>query len=180
MTPLAKNLCHRLALTLGLALGQVGFVAAADWVGPPKVIDGDTLEVRGKVFRLHGIDAPELGQACAIRSRLYDCGLVARTALLDLTAGAKVVCTLLTRSSDAPADAPANEGQPGRFAAGGYDLSEGMAYTGWALAQREQTTRYLRFEAQAKSAGRGLWKGAFVTPWDWRRGKRLPEESRPQ
>ncbi len=176
MVPLAQNLSHRLALAVTLTLGQVGLAAAADWIGPPKVIDGDTLEVRGKVFRLHGIDAPELGQACAIRGRLYDCGLVARTALLDLTAGAKVVCTLLTRSNDDPA----KEGQPGRCAAGGYDLSEGMAYTGWALARRDRTTRYLRFEAQARSAGRGLWKGAFVTPWDWRRGQRLPEESRAQ
>ncbi len=172
MTPLSRNLCHRLALTVALALGQVGLGAAADWVGSPKVIDGDTLEVRGKVFRLHGIDAPELGQACRIRGRLYDCGLVARTALLDLTAGAKVVCTPISRSSDEPTD----EGQPGRCSAGGYNLSEGMAYTGWALVQREQTTRYLRFETQAKSAGRGLWKGAFVTPWDWRRGQRVPEE----
>ena len=177
MTPLARNLYQRLALTLALALGQAGLAVAADWAGPPKIIDGDTLEVGGKVFRLHGIDAPELGQICAIRKRRYDCGLVARTALLDLTAGAEVLCTPINRSSDAPADDPAKDGQPGRCAAGGYDLSEGMAYTGWALAQRDQTTRYLRFEAQAKSAGRGLWKGAFVTPWDWRRGRRLPEET---
>ncbi len=52
-------------------------------------------------------------------------------------------------------------------------LSEGMAYTGWALAQREVSERYLVFEERAQAAGRGLWKGRFVTPWDWRRGARL-------
>mgnify|MGYP003353179641 CR=1 FL=1 len=29
-----------------------------------KVIDGDTIEVRDRRFRLHGIDAPESKQAC--------------------------------------------------------------------------------------------------------------------
>ncbi len=56
----------------------------------------------------------------------------------------------------------------------GHTLSEGMAYTGWALALRRVTDRYLAFEAQARAAGRGLWRGPFVTPWDWRDGARLP------
>ena len=28
-------------------------------------------------------------------------------------------------------------------------------------------------EADAEAAGRGLWSGEFVPPWDWRRGVRL-------
>ncbi len=55
----------------------------------------------------------------------------------------------------------------------GHALSEGMAYTGWALAERQVSERYLVFEERAQAAGRGLWKGRFVTPWDWRRGARL-------
>ncbi len=55
----------------------------------------------------------------------------------------------------------------------GHALSEGMAYTGWAFAQREVSERYLVFEERAQAAGRGLWKGRFVTPWDWRGGARL-------
>ncbi len=55
----------------------------------------------------------------------------------------------------------------------GHALSEGMAYTGWALALREVSERYLVFEERAQAAGRGLWKGRFVTPWDWRAGARL-------
>ena len=48
-----------------------------------------------------------------------------------------------------------------------------MAYTGWALALPEVSERYLVFEDRAQAAGRGLWKGRFVTPWDWRGGARL-------
>ncbi len=41
-----------------------------------------------------------------------------------------------------------------------------MAYTGWALAAREATDRYVVYEQRARDAGRGLWKGRFVTPWE--------------
>jgi endonuclease YncB( thermonuclease family) len=29
------------------------------------IVDGDTIELKGATFRLHGIDAPELEQVCA-------------------------------------------------------------------------------------------------------------------
>ena len=154
------------------ALAVVGPAAAADLTGPLRVIDGDTVELQGQTVRLHGIDAPELGQNCRIKARLYDCGNVSRTALLDLTAGARVTCDLLAEATP-PAD---GDGRPGRCFADGYDLSEGMAHTGWALADRAVSARYVRNEARAKDANRGLWKGRFVTPWNWRRGERLPAE----
>ncbi len=56
----------------------------------------------------------------------------------------------------------------------GHALSEGMAYTGWALALRRVSERYVAFEDRARAARRGLWKGQFVAPWDWRAGARLP------
>ena len=143
--------------------------ALAEVAGPPSVIDGDTVEVQGRVIRLYGIDAPELGQTCRIGARAYDCGRIARTALLDLTAGVTVSCKLAPASPEDGAD-----GRIGRCSADGYDLSEGMAYTGWALALRRVSERYVAFEDRARAARRGLWKGQFVAPWDWRAGARLP------
>ena len=52
--------------------------------------------------------------------------------------------------------------------AGGYDLSEGMVHTGWALAMPRDGTKYVRIEATARKARRGLWQGKFTPPWDWR------------
>ncbi len=154
-----------------LVLGGVQ-PAAAQMEGTPKVIDGNTIELDGQTIRLFGVDAPEIGQSCLIKKRLYNCGMVARAALFDLTAGTKVTCKVI---APGPKDSTA-EGRPGRCFAAGYDLSEGMAYTGWALAERAVSERYVAYELRARDAGRGLWKGNFVAPWDWRGGQRLPEE----
>ena len=138
--------------------------------GYPQVLDGDTLALGGQRLRLHGVDAPELGQTCTLEGRPYDCGLVARSALLDLTAGTPVACRLLETAPALPDAAPGE--RAARCSAQGYDLSEGMAYTGWALAERAVTLRHLRHEAIARERGHGLWKGRFVAPWDWRAGRR--------
>jgi endonuclease YncB( thermonuclease family) len=163
-----------LCLTLALAAGPLGPSALAQVTGPPRVIDGDTIEVAGRVIRLYGIDAPELGQVCRIGERAYDCGKIARTALLDLTAGVAVRCKLASPNPEGSPEDSDTDGRIGHCRADGYDLSEGMAYTGWALALRSVSERYVIFEEQARTARRGLWKGPFIAPWDWRAGVRLP------
>lgn len=133
---------------------------AGDVAGTPTVVDGETIEVAGRRFRLYGIDAPDPRQSCEIRGRTYACGNVARTALMDLVARVAVRCR---------PRAGAPEGMP--FAtcfAGGYDLSEGMVYTGWAMAMPRSGTKYARIERAAEKARRGLWQGEFVMPWAWR------------
>lgn len=171
-------LLSTLCLALALGAGPIGPPARAEVTGPPEIIDGDTLAVQGTVVRLYGIDAPELGQACRIGARTYDCGRIARTALLDLTAGVTVSCKLAPASPEDPRPEADPEdgadGRIGRCSADGYDLSEGMAYTGWALALRRVSERYVAFEDRARAARRGLWKGQFIAPWDWRAGARLP------
>ncbi len=44
---------------------------------------------------------------------------------------------------------------------------------GWALAERGAGPGYAEQEAAARAAGKGLWRGAFVSPREWRQGKRL-------
>ncbi len=168
----SRNSLPALGLVLAASFTLMAGPAQAEIAGPPKIIDGDTIEVQGATVRLYGIDAPELGQTCRIGQRAYDCGKIARTALLDLTAGVSVSCTLAP-----PNPADTTEGRPGRCYAEGYDLSEGMAYTGWALALRQVSERYAVFEDGARTASRGLWRGEFVTPWDWRAGTRLSRDA---
>lgn len=132
---------------------------AADIVGAPTIVDGETLEVGGARFRLWGIDAPDPRQRCGIRGRDYNCGRISTPALMDLVAGVKVRCRPVAKS-------------PGvaRCYAGGYELSEGMVHTGWALAMPRNHARFAPIEKKAAAARHGLWQGEFVMPWDWRPG----------
>lgn len=129
--------------------------------GTAKAIDGDTVVVAGQRFRLTGIDAPEPAQNCALRNgNSYRCGKVARTALLDLIAGTKMVCVPIAGTL---------EGEPlARCRAGGFDVSRNMVHTGWALAYPPDTSPYTDTEAKARKAKRGLWQGRFIPPWKWR------------
>ena len=146
----------RSLLILVLIVGA-GSATAADVTGTPKIIDGETLEVRGKRFRLAGIDAPDPRQTCFIRNREYNCGRISTTALMDLVAGVKVRCKAVDE-------------KPGvaRCWAGSYELSEGMVHTGWALAMPRDHKRFAPIERRAAAARRGLWQGEFVMPWDWK------------
>ena len=134
----------------------------ADAMGPAKVIDGDTIAIGERTFDLADIDAPEIGQMCADGSRLLDCGLVAITQLMDLTAGTDVTCEAVSGGA--------------RCHAGGYELSEGMIYTGWAVESPVSGGRFNELLSAARTAGRGLWRLEFIAPWDWRTGQRLPRE----
>ena len=128
---------------------------------PVTVIDGNTLEVAGARLRLHGIDAPDLDQPCRLRGRTQSCGVIARAALMDLTAGAELDCEMRGRDADGRALATCT--------ADGYDVAEGMVYTGWALARTSAPARYHTVQRQAEAARRGLWLGRFTAPSEWRR-----------
>ena len=79
-------------LILALVILAVGQPVHADITGKPRVIDGDTIEIAGERFRLHGIDAPEAKQTCEWPGKTIPCGRFATTALMDLTVGVEVTC----------------------------------------------------------------------------------------
>jgi endonuclease YncB( thermonuclease family) len=153
---------RRLLSAAALAVALVA-PALAEIAGPPRIIDGRTLEVAGQRIRLFGIDAPDLDQLCRHGGRDYHCGQVARAALWDLVSGLDVGCAPET-------EAPGPDGTiAATCSAGEVSLNEAMVRSGWALADRAASDRYVAIEADAKSARRGLWKGPFEPPSAWRR-----------
>ena len=122
-----------------------------------KVLSGDRLVLNGEAYCLRDIDAPEIGQICKrSNGRAFDCGHIAKTALMDLTVGATVVCaTGVPQASCIVASCSVD----------GFDLSQNMVHTGWALSTAD---RFRKVEERARDRKHGLWKGSFDPPWVWR------------
>ena len=135
--------------------------------GTPTTIDGDTIEIAGQRIRLHGIDTPEKGQLCEADGMPWQCGQEAAIALADAIGRTWVDCIEQNRDRYGRVVAVCRFGGPS-----GRDIGAYMVEEGWALAYRKYSMDYVPNEDAAKAAGKGLWRGAFVAPWDWRRGKR--------
>ena len=142
----------------------------ADVAGRARVIDGDTIEVGAVRIRLFGVDAPESAQRCLAGGRHWPCGEQATRALVRHIDSRSVACE--ERDQD----------RYGRIVAvcryGGQDVNAWLVREGWAMAYRRYSSAYAGEEASAKAAKRGVWRGEFVPPWDWRRGDRLKSASR--
>ena len=137
-------------------------------IGLSSVIDGDTVDVDGNRIRLNGIDAPESSQTCNMAGETYRCGLHAEEFLRQIIGSGQLDCKPLTKD------------RYGRIVAtcwlDGRDLGMTMVANGWALAYRQYDMVYVAQENEAYKAGLGMWAGAFVEPWLWRKGQRLEGE----
>jgi len=142
----------------------VAVPAHADITGVPSIIDGDTIDIRGVRFRLHGIDAPESSQLCEQHGQPYRCGQQAALALDGLIKRQPVRCE------------EKDKDRYGRIVAicflGNLDINRWMVEQGHAVAYRKYSSDYTDSEDAARAAHRGVWAGEFQMPWDWRMAKR--------
>jgi endonuclease YncB( thermonuclease family) len=129
--------------------------------GNVDVIDGDSFRMAKNEIRLHGIDAPEYHQTCRDETgRDWACGKEAARALRSLVAGHKVACTGL--------DVDRYHRLVSRCEVGDLELNSEMVRLGWAVAYARHGERYFKEEEAAHSARRGIWRGTFDLPQDWR------------
>lgn len=124
------------------------------------IIDGDTIDLDGRRFRLYGIDAPELGQPCTRNNQTYNCGQASREHLAYLLTGEKVDCELKSRDKWGRDVAICR--------AGSKDISSLMVRHGWATAYTQYSTAYVGEEEFAQKNELGLWAKEFALPQDWR------------
>lgn len=153
-----------LVLMFIFAVLSVGSMADAAEVvrGRALVVDGDTLEIDGRPYRLFGIDAPEAAQVVAVKTGGRDfLGRGAALMLRALVRGTQVRCvvsaqkdgrgvTLATCTSD------------------DRDIGAEMVETGMALAVRSYPSPYGEAEARARAEKRGFWRDDVETPWAFR------------
>lgn len=145
----------RICSVLVLVILAVPGWAAVD--GPVRVIDGDTLDVGGVRVRLHGVDAPEIGQKCQTSSgKDWDCGTWVSREVRARYQGARASCT------------PVDRDRYGRVVAvcriGGVDLGRALVQRGMATAFRKYSDDYVADERRAKRARVGLHAGSFQNP----------------
>ena len=163
----------RWSALLVLALLAPGAGSAADTItGQAGVVDGDGLTIGPVRIRLHGIDAPELGQRRAERGGgTWHCDEASANRLHDLIGGSKVICE--------PLDLDAYGRIIARCTANGADLAAVLASEGLVWAFRRYSEDYAEGEETAQAEGLGIWREPTEPPWDYRadRWERAAEQA---
>jgi endonuclease YncB( thermonuclease family) len=123
-------------------------------------IDGDSLRIGGENIRLIGIDAPELRQTCRDElGRDWACGREAHALLRRIVSRGKVTCALSAKDRYGRTLARCSAGDIA-------DVGEALVREGYAIDFMKGG--YHAAEAEARAAKRGIWRGEFERPSDWR------------
>ena len=132
-------------------------MTASSGAGAQTVIDGDTIDYKGVVLHLWGIDAPEKGEIC---SDNWHAGQAAIDHLTSLMKGGNVACVLKTGKGSSRVAALCT--------AGGKDLSAEMVGAGLAWSLTRETDAYTVQETNAMAQLRGVHAHPCLKAWEWR------------
>lgn len=127
-------------------------------------IDGDTLRAGdGTEYRIFGIDAPELHQTCSeLGGREWQCGRAAKVALTKMIKAGEVACEVKNTDRYGRSVAKCS-------AKGVSDIGEALVRNGYAVDLGGKTGyAYANVEAEARASNRGIWRGTFQRPSEWR------------
>jgi endonuclease YncB( thermonuclease family) len=134
------------------------------------VHDGDTIQLGDITYRLDGIDAPELDQICIDdHADAWSCGIDARDQLAKLINGRNLRC------DDLGVDKTTKKRHIGVCTIEGEaaSLNQQLAGQGVAISVEPALKVHAKDDAAAAKADRrGLWRGCFVAPAEFRIGKK--------
>ena len=146
---------------------------AQEIIGVPKIIDGDTVHINTYKIRLEGIDAPEIKQKCKKPfisfsafidfsiNKSYSCGSVSKEKLINKINKSTIKCISLSKD------------RYNRYLATCYkdqtNLNKWLVRSGFAVAYKRYSKKYLNDEIHAKNNSLGVWQGTFIRPEKWRK-----------
>ena len=125
------------------------------------IVDGDTIVLNGEKIRFYGIDTPELKQTCMNGNEKVFCGKSAKM--------------LLVKKIDNQTPECIREGKDvykrtlAECFINGESLSAFLVRSGYAIAYRKYSDKFIKDEEFAKKNKLGMWSMKFKYPWDFRR-----------
>lgn len=138
--------------------------SAAEIRGTVRVIDGDTLQVRGTRIRLHGIDAPETGQTCwTEQGTSWACGVWVTEQARQRLEGRAVTCS--------PLDIDRYGRTVARCFHDGADVAENLISDGLAFAYLRYSKAYAQTERDASARDAGLHAMRIQSPAQFRQNR---------
>ncbi len=167
---MVRRWLRQLAVLAALVLILIAF---AELRSPPErlagegakihVADGDSLRIGERTVRLQGIDAVELHQPCTTpEGKQWKCGIEARKALQALVRKGGLVCE--THATDNFGRAVSTCSVKGVADVGAVLVAQGWAVSG----DGEREGLHLAEQQAARAARRGIWRGSFQRPAEWR------------
>ena len=152
------------ASLLVLSLILAVLPTSGTWAADAAVKDAGTIVLGGVSYRLDGIDAPAFDQICIDEhADAWTCGAEARDRLTRLIGGRQLRC------DDLGSDPLYRKRQLGVCTVEGEtaSLNQLLVRDGFAV-NLDGAGKFKRDETDAKDDRRGLWKGCFVAPQDFR------------
>ena len=148
------------SILLIVVIGYIYIVNFA-YANKVRIVDGDTIHINKVKYRLHGIDAPEIKQDCKVNERKYDCGVKSKNFLESLVENKEITCKRK------------NIDKYKRIIATCYtdelNINKEMVKSGWAIAYRYYSKKYVKEELFAQKNKLGMWQGSFLEPRKWRK-----------
>ena len=149
---------------LVLIINTLAFSKVLNASSSLKIIDGDTIILNSEKIRFYGIDTPEIKQTCTDNyGHTYSCGIRAKLELEKIIGSRKISCIKKTKDRYKRSISICYVDE--------NDINSLMVRSGWALAYRKYSKKYVKDEAIAKLNDAGMWSGKFIAPWKWRRMK---------
>jgi endonuclease YncB( thermonuclease family) len=157
----------RVSLIGSIVFIAMFFSAGPGWAATAVVRDGNTIQLGDVVFRLDGMAAPELDQVCIDdHADPWTCGVEAREQLTKLIGGREVSC------DDLGPDPAYRKRRVGICTVEGEALSLNQQLVRQGFGVSLVKTAFGDDQAAAQGDRRGLWKGCFANPQDFRKGKK--------
>ena len=153
-----------------IALLSIVLMATAVQAASPIVRDANTIQLGDVTYRLDGVDAPELDQVCIDdHADPWSCGVEARDQLTRLVGGHAVHC------DDLGPDKAHRRRHLGFCTVQGEttSLNQQLIRLGFAMNfQPSAKSQFDKDQATARDDRKGIWKGCFAAPQEFRLGKK--------